>query len=596
MWGPGAVRSVSLFGPGFVELAPRSFTQDTDILMTFSSRNQSGLLLSALSHDKQHFMSVQLMSGTLEAELGKVGGATQRAIVVGEFSDGRHHSVILSLSRKVLSIHVDELPVKSILLSPGAVSSLSPSSLFIGGLPSGVESRLPTRIRSLSRSFRGCIQNLALNGVGRSIGSGVVRGGGVRQLPTGGASRRSGVNGDQDLDPTPDPAHLPVAPPTYLSALTPGALTCAAEVEPSYLSSGVQFGSTKHSHMTFSINPSTVKKSLSIRMSFRTWAADGLLLLMSSKNQMDFAVLRLVGGHMVLSADLGKGLASVTSSSLFNDGNWHTVTAEVSRRSVSVSVGRATDSAPIKGNQLDVESRVYVGGLPHTHTARRINVSSSFPGCIRSVTLNNAALDLNKPETQHHITSCFSSDQKGAHFNGTGFAVLVHNGYKVGSDLTVSLEFTTSQSDAVLLGISSAKVDAIGLELVSGQVVFHVNNGAGRVSVRSLGSFLCDGRWHSVTAKKTKHAMSLTVDHRLYNTPNPYPQSTSAETNNPVYVGGHPADVKQNCLTVAAPFRGCLRNIQLAKSHQSHFLDFSSAHLLRGVLPSSCPASNRQTQ
>ncbi|KAK7893588.1 hypothetical protein WMY93_022740 [Mugilogobius chulae] len=582
-----AVRSMSLFRSGFVELSPRSFTQETDILMTFSSRNQSGLLLSALSHDKQHFMSVQLMSGTLEAELGKVGGASQRAIIVGEFSDGQHHSVIINLSKKVLSIHVDELPAKSIHLSPGAVSSLSPSSLFIGGLPSGAESRLPTRIQSLSRSFRGCIQNLALNGMLVDL-SGATRyeGAELDSCLLEEQARGAVLNGDQDLEPTADPAHLPIAAPTYLSALTPGALTCAVEMELSYLSSGAQFGSSKHSHMTFNINPSTVKKSLSMRISFRTWAVDGLLLLMSSKNQMDFAVLRLVGGRLELSADLGKGPASVTSSHLVNDGNWHTVTAEVSRRSVSVMVG----------NQLDVESRVYVGGLPHTHTAKRINVSHSFPGCLRSVAINNAALDLNRPETQHSITACFSSDQKGAHFNGTGHAVFMHSGYKVGSDLTVSLEFRTSQSDAVLLGISSAKVDAIGLELVSGQVVFNVNNGAGRVSVRSSGPFLCDGRWHSVTAKKTKHAMSLSVDRKYYNTPNPYPQSTSAETNNPVYVGGFPADVKQNCLSVSSPFRGCLRNLQLAKSNHNHVLDFSSAHALRGVLPSSCPASNRQSQ
>lgn len=30
---------------------------------------------------------------------------------------------------------------------------------------------------------------------------------------------------DQDVEPTHDPAHLPVAQPTHLSALTPGALT-----------------------------------------------------------------------------------------------------------------------------------------------------------------------------------------------------------------------------------------------------------------------------------------------------------------------------------------------------------------------------------
>uniref|UniRef100_A0A8C6SS04 Laminin G domain-containing protein n=1 Tax=Neogobius melanostomus TaxID=47308 RepID=A0A8C6SS04_9GOBI len=318
---------------------------------------------------------------------------------------------------------------------------------------------------------------------------------------------------------------------------------------------------------------------------------------LSSKNQMDFAVLRLVNGHTVLAADLGKGIASVTSSRRVNDGNWHTVRTEVNRRSVSISTGGASDSTPMKGNQLDVESRVYVGGFPHTYTAKRINGSSSFPGCIRSVALNNAALDLNRPETKHHITSCFSSDQQGAYFNGTGHAVLMPNGYKVGSDWTFSMEFRTSHSDAVLLGISSAKVDAVGLELVSGQVlvVFNVNNGAGRVTARSSGHFLCDGRWHSLTAKKTKHAMSLVIDRKHYNTPNPYPQSTSAETNNPIYVGGFPAGVKQNCLSLTTPFRGCLRNLHLIKSHLNHFLDFSSAHTLTGVLPHSCPASNRQS-
>ncbi len=46
----------------------------------------------------------------------------------------------------------------------------------------------------------------------------------------------------------------------------------------------------------------------------------------------------------------------------------------------------------------------------------------------------------------------------------------VRDGYKVGSDVSVSLEFRTSQSEGVFLGISSAKVDAIGLEMVNGQV------------------------------------------------------------------------------------------------------------------------------
>ena len=46
----------------------------------------------------------------------------------------------------------------------------------------------------------------------------------------------------------------------------------------------------------------------------------------------------------------------------------------------------------------------------------------------------------------------------------------VKEGYKVRSDVNITLEFRTSSENGVLLGISSAKVDAIGLEIVSGKV------------------------------------------------------------------------------------------------------------------------------
>lgn len=48
--------------------------------------------------------------------------------------------------------------------------------------------------------------------------------------------------------------------------------------------------------------------------------------------------------------------------------------------------------------------------------------------------------------------------------------VSVKEGYYVGSDVTVSLEFRSTALDGVLLGVSSARVDAIGLELIDGQV------------------------------------------------------------------------------------------------------------------------------
>ncbi|XP_068437392.1 laminin subunit alpha-1 isoform X2 [Clinocottus analis] len=597
-----AVRSVSVFG-GFAQIAPPSLGQEAELLFSFSTNNQSGVLLAVFSDaqaQRQHFLSVHLVSGAVEAELGEVGGATRRVAVVqpggGSFSDGTKRSVIVNINRKSLSVQVDEKHPKAVSLSPGGLSHLSPASFFIGGLPSGEESRLPIRLRTLSRSFRGCIQHLVVGGALVDL-SGAVRyeGADLDSCLLEEKVRGAVLPDDQDVEPTVDPAHLPLAPPTHLSALKPGALTCLSEAEPTFLPSAVQFGSSKHSHMTFTISPNGIRRSVSVRLSVRSRARDGLVLLVSDAKQMDFVVLKMAAGKLMMSVDLGKGPGSVTSSVPINDGEWHTVSGDLSRRTVSVSVdGSSPVSVSVKGNQLDVDGRLYLGGLPHTHSTRRINASSSFPGCVRSVTLNDAMLDLTKPASKHEVTSCFTNDQKGSYFNGSGYAVLMSNGYKVGSDVLVSLEFRTSQSEGVFLGISSAKVDAIGLEMINGQVVFHVNNGAGRVSVRSVGLMLCDGRWHHLLASKSKHTLSLSVDRRSYSTTNPYPQSTSAETNNPVYLGGFPVGVKQNCLSVSSRFRGCLMNLQLIKSHLSDTLDLSSAHFLLGVTPNSCPVAKQR--
>ncbi|XP_076014482.1 laminin subunit alpha-1 [Genypterus blacodes] len=601
-----AVRSVSVLKGGFVQLPPLSLGQEGELLLSFSSNNQSGVLLAAFTddrtqraqrHTQQSFLSVHLVSGLLEAELGEVGGDTQRVVVSrpggGSFADGMKHSLIISMKRKSLSIQVDEEHVESVSLLARGFSPLLLSSFYIGGLPSGEESHLPIRLQDLSRSFRGCIQNLV---VGKALVdlSGAVRYEGV-DLNSCLLEERAGgavLPDDPDLEPTPDPSHLALVPPTHLSSLTPGTLTCSSEAEPKFLPTAAQFGLSRHSHMTFIINPNTIRKSLSLRLSFRTRAHSGWLAVLSHPKHTDFAVLRLEAGRLLLSADLGRGPASVTSPVLVNDGQWHMVNAEVSRRSVSVSVdGSIPESVIVKGNQLDVDNMLYLGGLPHTFKNRRINVSSSLSGCIRSVSLNSAVFNLSKPSSQHDVTSCFTNDQTGSFFNGTGYAALMRDGYKVGSDMSVSLEFRTSQSDGILLGISSAKVDAIGLEMINGQVVFNVNNGAGPVSVRSVNQMLCDGQWHHLVARKTKHTLTLSVDGRSYVTSNPYPQSTSAETNNPVYLGGYPVGVKQNCLSIRSGFRGCLRKVQLVKSHLNDALDLSSAYILSGVVPNSCPAA-----
>uniref|UniRef100_A0A674CCJ8 Laminin, alpha 1 n=1 Tax=Salmo trutta TaxID=8032 RepID=A0A674CCJ8_SALTR len=576
------IRSVSVLREGYVELPSVSLDPQGELLASFSTRNDTGIILAGFSKAdiiRAHtsslpFLAVMLISGRLEVHVNMAEGGSIHKVVVksrsGSFSDGQEHSVILQRNRKMLVVLVDEDHQEMVRLS-SEKASLSLTSLYMGGVPPGEGAGL---LRTTS-SFYGCIRNLALDAKLLDL-SAAVRYHNVdmdscllEERP-----KRVLLPDDTDLEaePTPDPARTPPPPPGQLNALTPGTLTLKYFI--SLLAS--------------------LPDSFSLELSVRTYAQSGLIYYMAHANQMDYATLQLLGGHLFFTCDKGSGPATATFPVPVNDGQWHTVKTDFNKKSVVISVdGQPSTPVPAKGNTLDVENKLYLGGLPQTYNAKKIgNVTHSLAGCIQKVMLNSVKLDTQSPVSEQSTAHCFAAAQDGTFFNGSGYAALIKNGYKVGSDMEVALEFRSTVPDGVLLGVSSAKVDAIGLELANGQAVFHVNNGAGRVSATSrLGWWLCDGRWHTLLAKKTKNALSLTVDGVTVLTDNPHPQSTSAETKDPVYVGGFPVGVKQNCLTSRMPFRGCMRNIRLIKGHMTNILDFSTAFTLQGVSPHSCPST-----
>ncbi|KAM6953824.1 laminin subunit alpha-1 [Aplochiton taeniatus] len=599
-----AVRSVSVLkAGGYLQLPAVSLPpHQGELMFSFSSRNHTGLLLSAFTRPgegrgqrqaRQPFLAVMLVSGRLELQLSVAEGGPVHKLLIkprsGSFADGMEHSVIVTRHRKSVSLQVDENHVDSVRVASSERGVPSLLAVYVGGLPPHEGSRAALRT---SASLYGCFRNLALD---------------RRLIDLSGALKYQDVDldscllverpsravlpDDLEVEPTPEPDLPLLAPPTQLSAMTPGSLTCVAEGEPEFLTAAHQFGLSRHSHMMFTISPKTLRKSFSVKLSVRTSALNGLVYYMAHTNQMDYATLQLAGGRLVFTTDLGQGPASSTYPVPLNDGRWHTVKTDFSKKSISLTVdGQSTAPLGIRGNTLDVEGKLYLGGLPQTYQAKRLNITQSLSGCLQSLMVNSGRMDTSSPASQHNTASCFSHAQTGSYFNGSGHAALIREGYKVGSDLSVVLEFRTSLPEAVLLGISSTKVDAIGLEIANGLVVFHVNNGAGRVSVATGGgAWVCDGRWHTLLVKKTKHSLSLTLDGVTTSAPNPHPQSTSAETNDPVYVGGCPVEVKQNCLTVRTAFRGCLRNLRLIKGHVTDALDISSAFSLSGVTPNSCP-------
>ncbi|KAM4704989.1 laminin subunit alpha-1 [Rhinophrynus dorsalis] len=610
-------RSITVLNNGYVEMLPISLSPESELMVSFSTMNDSGIILAGLGKPTEKrsrrqalmpFFAIMLVNGHIEMHINPMDGASTRKLIIksptGTYSDGQEHSVIVIRNKRLVSVQVDEGKPAEMKLNGQSVESVSinASSFFVGGIPS----KMGATMLKTSHSFHGCIRNLILN---------------MEQMDFTTVIKYEHVHMDSclltekprptvhleepEVQPSPTPARPVAGRKMSVSTSIQKAiktnnkpLQCAQEILPDHVPNAHQFGLTQGSHIVLPFDQSSVRRKLSVQLTLRTYASSGLVYYMAHQNQVDYAALQLHEGKLYFLFDMGKGRTVTVHPADISDGKWHTVTTEYVKRKGTITIdGQESPSvsAPGDSNTLDVEGKLYLGGLPLDYTAKNIgNVTHSIPACISNIMINNKQLNKENAIAIHAVSKCYASAQQGTYFDGTGFAALVKEGYKVRSDVDITLEFRTTAMNGVLLGISSAKVDAIGLEIVNGKVLYHVNNGAGRITAiykpQDTNS-LCDGKWHKIQANKIKHRIVLTVDGNTVQAESSNVQSTSADTNNPVYVGGYPADVKQNCLTTQTSFHGCIRNMKLVKGMQTEANDFSKAFDIRGVFPHSCPGT-----
>lgn len=593
------VHTVSFPKPGFVELAPVPISVGTEINLSFSTKNESGIILlgsgGALRRKRrqtgQAYYAIFLNKGRLEVHLS-TGARIMRKIVVKPepslFHDGREHSVHVERARGIFTVQVDE--DRRHMQNLTADQAIEVKKLFVGGAPPEFQ---PSPLRNIP-PFEGCVWNLVINSVPMDFAQPVSFknadiGRCAHQKPR--EDEDGGVPAEVVIQPEPVPT------PAF-STRTPAVAhgPCVIESEPALLMGSKQFGLSKNSHIAIAFDDTKVKNRLTIEFEVRTEAESGLLFYMARINHADFATVQLRNGFPYFSYDLGSGDTNTMIPTKINDGQWHKIKITRIKQEGILYVDDASNRtiSPKKADILDVVGLLYVGGLPINYTTRRIGpVTYSIDGCIRNLHMAEAPVDLEQPTSSFHVGTCFANAQKGTYFDGTGFAKAV-GGFKVGLDLLVEFEFRTTRTTGVLLGISSQKMDGMGIEMIDEKIMFHVDNGAGRFTAvydAGVPGHLCDGQWHTVRANKIKHRIELTVDGNQVEAQSPNPASTSADTNDPVFVGGFPDGLNQFGLTINVPFRGCIRSLRLTKGTGKPLeVNFVKALELRGVQPVSCPA------
>ncbi|XP_055492345.1 laminin subunit alpha-2 [Leucoraja erinacea] len=597
------VYTVSFHKPGFVELQPHSLNIGTEISFSFSTKNETGMILFGSGRNSaqlgrkrrqtgQVYYAVFLNRGRLEVHLATGTREPRRVTVKTEselFSDGKEHSVRLHRLKGSLTVQVNEERAQKLRLSSD--QPLSIKRLFVGGAPT---SFLPSSLRNIIH-FEGCIWNLVVNSVPLDFAQPVsFEHADIGRCPILKPSKLHPKE-DETETVTKIPAEIAPKPVLEMRTPTPDPTSCAADLPPVMLEKAKYFGLSKNSHVAMEFDDTKVKSSLIIEFEIRTVAESGLVFYMARINHADFATIQIKEGKAHFSYDLGSGNMSTVLQKKINDGEWHKISIERNNKRVTVTSGItvATAVSPKSATILDVVGLIYIGGLPKNYITRRIGrVVYSINACIRNFRLNDKTFDLDNPASSLDVGTCFLNSQQGTYFDGTGFAKTVQR-YRVGTDLQIEFDFRTTQRNAVLLGISSQRVDGLGIELINGKIFVRNDNGAGLfTAVYEPLQFneLCRGQWHKVVVNKIKHVLELTVDGNKVESRSASVTSTATDTNDPVFIGGYPGDMTQIALTINTPFKGCIRNLKLMKPTQTIEVDFSKSEELKGVQPLTCPA------
>uniref|UniRef100_A0AAR2LKQ4 Contactin associated protein-like 5a n=1 Tax=Pygocentrus nattereri TaxID=42514 RepID=A0AAR2LKQ4_PYGNA len=323
------------------------------ISLRFKSRQAEGVLLHG-EGQRGDYITLELHRGRLALHLNlddtRVRASSGRMVVtLGSLLDDQHwHSVLIERFNKQVNFTLDRHTQH--FRAKGDGDSLDVDyELSFGGIP------LPGKPGTfLRRNFHGCVENLYYNGVN------------IIDL----AKRRK--------------------PQIYSGNVT---FSCSEPqlVAATFLSSSSSFLSLPA--------PAPTLEGLSVRLQFRTWNPDGLLLStrMVSEEEPCYLLLQISSGRLRLThhtSDLKTSEVSTGKSVIVNDGLWHLVSVSTRGLQVTMTLDNEPASSIQLEDYLEPRDNYYFGGCPVAQNGSScINPTMAFQGCMRLILINNQPTD-----------------------------------------------------------------------------------------------------------------------------------------------------------------------------------------------------------
>uniref|UniRef100_A0A8C1KM99 Contactin associated protein-like 5a n=1 Tax=Cyprinus carpio TaxID=7962 RepID=A0A8C1KM99_CYPCA len=318
------------------------------ISLRFKSRQAEGVLLHG-EGQRGDYITLELHRGRLALHLNlddnRVRSSSARMVVtLGSLLDDLHwHSVLIERFNKQVNFTLDRHTQH--FRTKGDGDSLEVDyELSFGGIP--LPGKPGTFIR---RNFHGCMENLYYNGVN------------VIDL----AKRRK--------------------PQIYSGNVT---FSCS---EPQLVAATFQSSSSSFLSLPA---PAQILEGFSVRLQFRTWNPDGLLLSspLISGQEPRYLILQISSGRLHLTHQ----------TSRVNDGLWHSVSLNARGLQIIMTLDSEPASTIQLKSYLEPKDKHYFGGCTISQNdSSCLNPTMAFQGCVRLILVNNQPVDLLSVQQGH---------------------------------------------------------------------------------------------------------------------------------------------------------------------------------------------------
>uniref|UniRef100_A0A3B3ZC25 Growth arrest-specific 6 n=1 Tax=Periophthalmus magnuspinnatus TaxID=409849 RepID=A0A3B3ZC25_9GOBI len=340
----------------------------------------------------------------------------------------------------------------------------------------------------------------------------------------------------------------------------------------------------------------TSKTGFSAEFDFRTYDSEGVIFFAGGHLNSSWIVLAMHDGKLELQLKYGAVSRVTSSGAVVNDGQWRKISVEEQGRSLVIKIDReAVMKIAVNGDLFTLkkglglhELNLTVGGVPFKEDGLVNKVNPRLDGCMKDWRwLTGEDASIQQTIQSNENMQCFSADDPGAFFNGTGFAFF-NRSFSDSLPLSVHMSLRATSGIGVLFALIHQDRVPLSVSLAD----YHPGTDewrdfvlvtSGDAVVASSPSPLCDGEGHVIEVTVSANQTLLLIDGQPGRSGDgvvPVDVLSQSST----FIGGIP-DVPLVSTLVSASYSGCME-----VSVNGRELDLDQAtHKHNDIRSHSCP-------